>query len=619
MRSWLLFVAVMGVLAVISGLIVYGHHQQTRDAAEQAAKDQLSVLHATLLNALNDGEYDQIQVLFDEWGKHRQSTVLLELKSKSGVVFARYQRAEPAIYPQALAASIKYGYRGQAELSQILDARDVVVSQQMTLAGVSVAYLIVLIFGAMLMSSNRRRAKEAQKLLRLGRELNQQNSQLEEEHALLEAVIDSIPDLIYFKNPNGAYRGANKAFCDFHGLEQAGINGRGDKALFAGCVSTREQQDLEIAQSCEAQRQNVECKNIAGQQRVLDAFHTPYYDRNGNLLGVIGVERDITKLLEYQENLENLAFRDPLTGLANRRFLIDRMQQDMSQVRRHGGRLAVCAIDLDGFKPINDTYGHEFGDKVIVGFSQRLQELLREIDTVARWGGDEFTVLLNDIGNSDSHTGLIRRIMEIVNAPFRVDDVLVELTASMGITVYPDDDTDPDTLLRHADQAMYQSKQSGKNTYTFFDAEQDRSAHVQNERLNRFLNGLSSQELCLHYQPQIDMQTGDVHGLEALVRWQHPDEGLLLPGQFLPLIEGLAFSIELDWWVLEAAMRQLEVWVDDKQVPHVSVNVAAMTLQQPAFAEQLAALLLEYPHARGRLELEILETSALEEIGRAHV
>ena len=617
-RSWPLFAAVMIMVTALSVTIVGITYEHKKQSLYQAANDQLAMLAAAVATALEDGSYDEIPLLFDEWGHYLQNTVSLELTTEMGFELGSFQRASPSKHLLTLERSLSYGYRGKAHLKHTVDTSSLQQQLEQTVAAVFTAYLIVLLFGAYLVNSVRQREKETAKLAELSDELNKRNNQLSAEHALLQAVIDSIPDPVYFKSPDGSYKGANRAFCEFHGVDHDALAGKKDSDLFDDSASQqRETRDVNIIMDHATEQAQEQCEDSEGNTKVIDSLRTPYYDEQQRLLGMIGIQRDITRLREYQDELKSMAYHDPLTGLPNRRYLVDRMHSDMAAARRNGFQLAVCAIDLDGFKPINDLYGHDTGDKVIIAFARRLQTLLREEDTVARWGGDEFTVLLRDAGSPNKRVQMIERIMEALRSPFDMGEISVQLSASIGITLYPDDDHDADTLLRHADQAMYQAKQNGKNTYTFFDPEQNRAAHAQATFSTRLAEAIDNNELRILYHPQINMLNGHLHGCEALVRWQHPKEGLLSPSQFLPQVENHPLGIDLDWWVLEQAMLQISAWSKTTAaIRFVSVNIAAITLQQNDFVPRLQTLLSRYPVAKGRLQLEIIETSALADIAQ---
>ena len=342
-------------------------------------------------------------------------------------------------------------------------------------------------------------------------------------------------------------------------------------------------------------------------------------DAQGNAKQYAALFSDITSLKAHEKQLEQIAHYDALTGLPNRVLLADRLHQGMARARRQGQRLAVVFLDLDGFKAINDDHGHEVGDQLLITLSSRMEQTLRESDTLARLGGDEFVAVLLGLGDSKACMPMLARLLAAAAQPVYVDERVLQVSASLGVTFYPQaEDNDADQLLRQADQAMYQAKLAGKNRYHFFDADQDSRIRGYHESLERIRNALAAHEFVLYYQPKVNMRTGTVIGAEALIRWQHPEKGLLPPMVFLPVIENHPLAVEIGTWAIDAALTQIESWrADGLNIP-VSVNVCARQLQQPDFVERLAALLAAHPAVKpGDLELEVLETSALEDL--AHV
>ncbi|MFZ5482830.1 MAG: EAL domain-containing protein [Pseudomonadota bacterium] len=318
---------------------------------------------------------------------------------------------------------------------------------------------------------------------------------------------------------------------------------------------------------------------------------------------------------ERTAELRHIAQFDPLTGIPNRRMLAEKLNQDLARARRQGKLLAVCYLDLDGFKPINDLHGHETGDAMLVEIAQRLRRVLRTEDTLSRLGGDEFVLILADLDDPEEIDPILQRVLEAVNGVLRINDILLRVTASIGVTLYPDDPADTDTLLRHADQAMYQAKEAGKNRYQLFDPEQDRRMQSHREQLHRLGEALERQEFVLHYQPKVNMRSGLAIGVEALVRWRHPERGLLPPGEFLPCLAGQPLTIRLGEWVLETALRQIETWKAAGLRLPVSVNIDALHLEQADFVDRLSERIAQHPNVEpGDLELEILETSALQDV-----
>lgn len=339
-------------------------------------------------------------------------------------------------------------------------------------------------------------------------------------------------------------------------------------------------------------------------------------DDQGKIRQYVALFSDITALKDHQQQLEHVAHYDSLTGLPNRVLLRDRLHQAMVQAQRRGKHLAVVFLDLDGFKAINDTHGHDAGDKMLIALATNIKDALREGDTLARLGGDEFVAVLPDLPNPADITPLLTRMLSAASAPVAIGGDVLTVSASLGVTFYPQvQDVDADQLVRQADQAMYQAKMAGKSRYHFFDTEQDSSLRVYHESLERIRLALKQCEFVLYYQPKVNMRTGKVIGAEALIRWQHPERGLLAPALFLPVIENHPLAIAIGEWVIDSALTQMEAWrAVGLEIP-ISVNVGACQLQQENFSDRLQTILAEHPLVDpSLLELEILETSALEDV-----
>ncbi len=328
----------------------------------------------------------------------------------------------------------------------------------------------------------------------------------------------------------------------------------------------------------------------------------------------IGAFSDITLLKQHEQRLEYMAYFDPLTGMPNRVLLADRMRQGIAYARRQEGLLAVAYLDLDGFKQVNDQFGHDIGDTVLVEIAHRIKSVLREGDTVARLGGDEFVVLLIGL-ETEECLAILRRILGKIAEPLFLKGQRLTVSASVGISLFPLDESDPDTLLRHADQAMYQAKQTGKNRVQIYDPVAGNRDRVRQERLARIEQALENREFMLFYQPKVDLRSGRVAGAEALIRWQHPERGLVPPGDFLPLVENHALGQKVDRWVMEEVLRQMVEWNGLGLDLAISVNVSAQSLQAADFSQNLADLLARFPTvAPHRYEIEILESAALDDL-----
>jgi diguanylate cyclase (GGDEF)-like protein/PAS domain S-box-containing protein len=346
------------------------------------------------------------------------------------------------------------------------------------------------------------------------------------------------------------------------------------------------------------------------------------HDSSGRPERMLGVAIDVTPQREQELLLQRMALFDALTGLPNRVLLARKLQECMAQARAHGTQLGVAYLDLDGFKPVNDRLGHGAGDRLLVVVAGRLTRALRPLDTVARLGGDEFVILMPELESVQACEDMLRQVMDSVSAPYTLDTERVVVTASIGFTMFPQDAADADALLRHADQAMYAAKQAGRNRFHQFDAAQDRAVHLLREQGVRLKGALAAAQFTLYLQPKVDMKSGAVVGAEALARWQHPERGLVSPGEFLPLLEGTELEIAFGEWVVETALCMLERMrgagtagqPGDAALASVplSINIAAQQLQHPQFAEWMAQCLARHPSVPGHLiEIEITESAAL--------
>lgn len=343
-------------------------------------------------------------------------------------------------------------------------------------------------------------------------------------------------------------------------------------------------------------------------------------DSDGRPLRYVGLFSDITAQKQYQEDLERLAHFDVMTGLPNRVLMGDRIRQAMSLSRRQGQLMALAYIDIDYFKQINDTCGQPVGDRVLREVARRLTDAVRETDTIARPGGDEFVVVLSGIAREDDLDRTFQRLRNAIQRPLQVDDRSLDLTVSIGVTTYPQSgELEGDQLLRQADQAMYEAKRIGRNGICYFDAELERVHQQRQERLRRLRQAFAHDEFVLHYQPKVNLRTGQLQGVEALIRWQHPQRGLLAPSEFLPVIEGDELAHHLGAWVLSSALDDLARWQASGLEIGVAVNVSAGALLRGDFVESLRRELAARPQLEpGSLILEVVETSVLEDIEKAN-
>ncbi|MCX7628177.1 MAG: EAL domain-containing protein [Methylophilaceae bacterium] len=332
-------------------------------------------------------------------------------------------------------------------------------------------------------------------------------------------------------------------------------------------------------------------------------------DEAGKLLFYEGTVEDITARKNYEQQIEYQATHDSLTGLPNRTLLADRLQQYISLADRHGGKLAVAFLDLDQFKLINDSMGHHAGDQLLLTMAERLTSCVRECDTVVRLGGDEFVLLFPNLRNVADISGSMHRILAAVSEPCLIDGREFVVSCSIGISVYPEDGRDPNTLLKHADTAMYKAKQDGRNNFQFYTRELNAVLMERLDIESRLRNALDNQEFLLHYQPKIDLLTGRICGAEALIRWQPPGKPMVSPASFIPIAEETGIIEQIGQWVLETACdwaKQLgSQW--GQSLP-VAVNVSQRQFRRGGLVKMVQAVLKQTGLDPACLELEITES-----------
>lgn len=335
----------------------------------------------------------------------------------------------------------------------------------------------------------------------------------------------------------------------------------------------------------------------------------------GQVEGSVVTFLDITERLRYESQLERQANYDELTGLANRNLLQDRINQARIYSHRHGCGLAVLFIDLDHFKNINDSLGHDIGDALLVQMATRLTDSVRESDTVARQGGDEFILILTEIGSEDETSLATQKILQAISVPFNIGEHELHIACSIGIASYPKDGEDNQTLLKNADAAMYRAKEIGRNNAQFYAKEMNVRAMERLTLENSLHHALERNEFLLHYQPQIDSRTGEIVGMEALVRWQHPELGLVSPARFIPVAEASGMIVPLGEWVLRTACIQNKGLQRAGLKPiRVAVNLSARQFRQPNLVEMVAGILSETDLDPAHLELELTESMVMQNV-----
>ncbi len=360
-----------------------------------------------------------------------------------------------------------------------------------------------------------------------------------------------------------------------------------------------------------------EIKNLHADGTVYDASLDlfPVENQQQEITHFVGIFADISSTKKYRANLEHMAYHDNLTGLPNRPFFSERLEKAMESAQQANELLAVCYFDLDDFKIVNDTLGHEAGDQLLVELAQRMRACMRETDTIARMGGDEFAMLLCGLHSIEECELTLDRLLTRIKAPFDLFGNAAKVSASIGYTIAPYDDGEADTLIRHADHAMYQIKVNGGSGYHLFDTEFERIKRHQRQTRDEISNALANHEFVLYFQPKVDMRRGKMFGIEALIRWNHEVLGLRLPHEFLPQIEHTSLIITLGEWALHETLKQLSIWLESGLEVSASVNIAPRHLLNPDFSLRLKQILEAFPQVKpSNLMLEITESAAIDDI-----
>jgi diguanylate cyclase (GGDEF)-like protein/PAS domain S-box-containing protein len=438
-----------------------------------------------------------------------------------------------------------------------------------------------------------------------------QATQDELEHRLseLRATLESTADGILVTDLAGSIRGFNRRFAALWNLSEDLLTQRDDAAVQAwmrSSVVDVTDYDRRLAAIRDATLLQTSDVFALHSGKVIERVTLPQCSR-GQPIGRVFSFRDITEKLAASQRIEELSQTDPLTGLPNRRLLADRVEFALAMAQRNGHSFALMVVNLDRFKHINDTFGLGFGDRVLLEVTDRIKGCLRSLDTVARLGSDEFVLLVHK-ADAQGAEATARRVIEAMSRPFRLDAVEFTVTCSIGVALCPNDGDNLDELMRRADAAMHRVKELGRASFRFHQAQTETAPRSQMHIDHAMRQALVSGHFRLHYQPQIDLATGDVIGAEALIRWRDPVLGDVSPGEFIPLAEESGFIIAIGDWVLAQAVRQAAAWRAAGWDFPVSINVSALQFQQADFIERVASTLSAVGLPPNRLELELTES-----------
>ncbi len=437
----------------------------------------------------------------------------------------------------------------------------------------------------------------------------------EAELKMQTSAINAASDQIMITDPAGRIEFVNPSFEKDTGYTRDEVIGRNPRFLSSGRHEPSFYKELwsTISQG-NTWRSEIVNKRKNGELYTEEMTVTPVKNERGEFKHYIAIKRDISEKKSYEEKLDRLAHHDALTGLPNRLLFSDRLTQRLAACERDGTSLAVMFCDLDRFKIINDSLGHNYGDILLQEVADRLMLTLRDVDTIARMGGDEFTIIVSDISDERHITHVAQKVLDSLARPFSVLGQELFVTGSIGVSVYPDNGTDVETLVKNADTAMYMAKDEGRNTFQFYTGSLNEDAMERMTLESALRKAIARDELVVFYQPRVDITTGAITSTEALVRWQHPEFGLIPPGKFIPLAEENGLIVDISEKVLYEACRQTKEWINDGLSPiRVSVNISARQFQEDRLIKKTQEIIKKTSLAPEYIELEITESTLMKQ------
>ncbi|KAF0225407.1 MAG: hypothetical protein FD176_458 [Rhodospirillaceae bacterium] len=503
---------------------------------------------------------------------------------------------------------------GQVEAERFLDIRAEVVGRRR----IGASFPLELSLNAMELGGQRLFVAIAHDIT----ERKAAEEELRKQKEWLSTLINAMPDLVCFKDGKGKWLVANKFYLDIAGLDHVDYHGRTSADL---AHMSRGFGEFMLTGALSDERAWLEKKPVAyekelptpdGGAKVFDVIKIPLYEEDGARRGLVMVGRDVTERKLAAARIHHLAHHDALTGLPNRVLFQERLRTALAQAKRIGHKVALMFLDLDKFKDINDTLGHHLGDLLLKAVAKRLLRCVRESDTVARLGGDEFAVVLTNLDDPEGASNVAESIIASIGEPFGLDEHEVNTSTSIGITIFPDDAVDTEFLLKNADLAMFRSKAEGRNNYHFYVAEMDAEIQARKVVEHDLRIALGTDQLEMHYQPLIEMKTGEVVGCEALIRWKHPTRGWVSPVEFIPIAERTDLIVPLGRWILHRSCLQGRDWARAGLPPlKIAVNLSPVQFKNhTALLAMIADILDQTGFPPDQLQLEITEGIAMQNV-----
>lgn len=431
----------------------------------------------------------------------------------------------------------------------------------------------------------------------------------------LHTVINTIPDLVWVKDMEGVYLACNKMFERFFGANESAIIGKTDFDFVNPELAQFFQDHDRAAIAAGGSKTNEESLKFAdgSYEGLFDTIKTPMKDLEGNVIGVLGIARDITDRKHYEERLETLANYDPLTGLANRALLSSHLKNSIEKAKRNKKQISVLMFDLDRFKDVNDSFGHAAGDELLQQVAQRFDVRLRDGDIISRLGGDEFAIVLEHLNRTEDAGRIAKEMIDAQNAPYKlISGAVVHIGMSAGIVIFPEHGENASELLQHADAALYKAKGEGRGTYRYYTDELTDSARQRIEYETCLRRAVANDEFEVYYQPQVHIATGKIVGAETLIRWNDPEKGMILPSVFIPIAEDTGLIGAIGEWVLNETCRQGKIWLDAGHRLTLAVNLSAHQVRHQDIPAMVEAALKKSGYPADNLELELTESALMQ-------